>query len=216
MSVELITGNTGKPVTSASDRRQNAGTWGLDSYVQEIGDMCAAELDGPNKLVVKNGSIMHNGAHIELVGNTEWTIPTGLQAQKRSNLCVLRYTIDEEGRESAEAVTIPGQPVSDGEPQDPAYYMDSILESGVTVSDMPLYRVVTDGINALEPVCMFRVLMPYAKAWDSLSQNLKEVDKHANRIGYVGIADTVSFQIVNEKALLRLWDTKHNTHDLWF
>ena len=170
MTVQLATGNTGKAVTSASDRRLYAGMFGTECYVHEIGKMCTASLDGPNKLVVQNGSLMINGAHVDLLGNTEFTIPVGLQAQKRATLCGVLYTASADGHEEAAQKTYTGEAVSDGEVPDPEYPNSNLLVGGTTETFMPLYRVVTDGINALEPVPMFNVVAPYAKFRNSQSQ----------------------------------------------
>lgn len=172
MSVQLMTGNTAVPVPSVSDGSLYAGIIGTGSYVQKIGKMCAASLDGPNKLVVQSGSIVHNGRHIRMLGNTEFTIPSGLQAQKRSNLCVIRYKSEPDGGESVEHLVLTGEAVSDGEPPDPEINSGSILDLA-TVSDMPLYRVVTDGINALDPEPLFNVMVPMSELWDSKSQLLE-------------------------------------------
>ncbi len=170
MTVQLATGNTGKAVTSASDRRLYAGMFGTECYVHEIGKMCTASLDGPNKLVVQNGSLMINGAHVDLLGNTEFTIPVGLQAQKRATLCGVLYTASADGHEEAAQKTYTGEAVSDGEVPDPEYPDNNLLDGGVTETFMPLYRVVTDGINTLDPEPLFKVVMPYSKFRDSQSQ----------------------------------------------
>lgn len=169
MSVQLMTGNTTVPVPSASDGALYAGIIGAGTYVQDVGKKCAATLDGPNKLVVQNGSIVHNGRHIRLLGNTEFTIPSGLQAQKRSNLAIIRYKSEPDGGESVEHLVLTGAAVTDGEPPDPELNTGSILD-GATVSDIVLYRVVTDGINAMPPEPLFNVMLPMSELWDSKSQ----------------------------------------------
>ena len=85
-----------------------------------------------------------------------------------SNLAVLRYQVGSDSVESVTPVVITGEPSAEA-PTDPAYNEGSILDGDSPV-DMPLYRVVTDGINAGDPEPLFDVLMPMADLWDSVSQ----------------------------------------------
>lgn len=171
MTIKLRTGNTDEPVTSAADGRLYASLAGLGSYVTSIGNKCAASLDGANTLNVQSGCILQNGRFIDLEGITSWTIPSGIQAKKRSNICVVRTTKEADGSEHSDAVTLTGDATADGTPVDPTYNDGSLLD-GDTVVDFPLYRVVTDGINAQEPVPLFNILIPAKDAWDSLSQKV--------------------------------------------
>lgn len=187
MTVQLATGNTDRAVTSASDRRLYAAMQGTECYVHQIGKMCAASLDGPNKLVVENGSLSINGAHVDLLGNTEFTIPSGLQGKKRATICGIYYKAEADGSEDAIEKTYTGDPVESGEVPDPEYPDGNILDNGTTETFMPLYRVVTDGINVLEPVPMYKVLASAAemqKRWDSLSQDTGFIESEQNGISF--------------------------------
>lgn len=193
MTVQLATGNTGKPVTSASDRRLYAGEGGLGCYAHKIGKMCAATLDGPNKLIVQNGSLMINGAHVDLLGNTEYTIPSGLQGKKRASVCGVYVYAMADGKEDAEARTYTGEAVENGEVPDPEYPTGD-LNDGATETFMPLYRVVTDGINALEPEPMFEVRLPAKEAWDSQSRAIDDYHVIEYPDGYA----VVNFQLAQK------------------
>lgn len=196
MAVKLRTGKTGDKVTSASDRRLYAGIVGKDSYVMNIGAKCSAALDGANKLVVQNGSIMHCGAHIDLEGITEFTIPSGVQAKRRAHLCCIRYTINEVGVEKAEAIVISGEPTDAATPEDPVIETGSILDRA-TISDMPLYRVVTDGINAQDPVPLYNVLGSAAELWDSQSRKM-----HLLWTGNAVIGNTITAPNIDDYFML--------------
>ena len=161
MGLQLRTGKNGKNVTSDSDGRLYAGIAGTDRYVLDDGNKLAASLSDSNTLVVQSGAMLINGRHVTLDGTQTWNIPNGAQGKKRSNLCVVRYTKDSNGTEIAEAVTLSGD-LTDGDPVDPAYNNTSILQNGTTISDYPLYRVITDGISANDPVPLFNVLTPLA------------------------------------------------------
>lgn len=166
MGVQLWTGNTGVAVTGSSDAALYASIIGPGKYVMSTGSKMTATLSNANTLVVSNGSAMINGRHVSIVGTEKWTIPSGAQSQKRSNVCVLRYEKDSDGNESVSPVTLTGA-ASAGNPVDPAWENGSILD-GKSVVDMPLYRVVTDGINALNPVPLFEVLASAKAVWDRI------------------------------------------------
>ena len=178
MSVELVTGYSGvgsggepnRHVSSAEDGARQAGTVGLGSYVLSTGSKLSATMEDANTLVVADGDAIMNGRHVSLPDPTSFTIPTGVQGQKVSNLAVLRYQVGADSVESVTPVVITGEPSAE-EPTDPAYNEGSILEGDSPV-DFPLYRVVTDGINAEDPIPLFDVLMPMADLWDSVSQHL--------------------------------------------
>ena len=175
MSVELVTGyygvgEGGKPqrhVSSAEDGARQAGTLGPGCYVLSTGSKLSATMEDANTLVVADGDAIMNGRHVRLTETTSFTIPTGVQGQKMSNVAVLRYQVGSDSVESVTPLVLTGEP-STGEPADPEHNEGSILDGDSPV-DMPLYRIVTDGINAGDPEPLFDVLMPMADLWDSVS-----------------------------------------------
>ena len=179
MSVELVTGyygvgEDGEPkrhVSSAEDGARQAGTVGLGCYALSTGSKLSATMEDANTLVIADGDVMMNGRHVSLPDPTSFTIPTGVQGQKVSNIAVLRYQKAADSVESVTPLVLTGEP-SAGEPTDPTYNEGSILDGDSPV-DMPLYRVVTDGINAEDPVPLFDVMMPMSELWDSVSQQPK-------------------------------------------
>lgn len=176
MSVELVTGYSGvgsdgepnRHVSSAEDGARQAGTVGLGCYVLSTGSKLSASMEDANTLVVADGDAIMYGRHVSMPDPTSFTIPTGVQGQKVSNLAVLRYEVGSKSVESVTPLVLTGEP-STGAPTDPEYNDGSILDGDSPV-DFPLYRVVTDGINAEDPVPLFGVIMPMADLWDSVSQ----------------------------------------------
>ena len=176
MSVELVTGYSGvgsdgqpnRHVSSAEDGARQAGTVGLGCYALSTGSKLSATMEDANTLVVADGDVVMNGRHVSLPDPTSFTIPTGVQGQKVSNIAVLRYQKAADSVESVTPIVLTGEPSADT-PVDPAYSEGSILDGDSPV-DMPLYRVVTDGINAGDPVPLFDVMMPMSELWDSVSQ----------------------------------------------
>ncbi len=203
MTVELQTGNQ-VDVTSSSDAELYAGFAGGGSYV--IREPLQIKLEDSNTLSVGSGNVLQNGRHIRLKGSTDFTIPSGIQAQKRSHIAVIRTTItrdDEtmETLEKSEPLVLSGEPVMDGTPEDPAWIEGNLL-AGDTIADFPLARVVTDGINALEPEPLYDVMASAAEfqaaekeRWDSISQAVGKapriagahIDVSTDSNGYVTI-----------------------------
>lgn len=176
MSVELVTGyygvnEGGKPkrhVSSAEDGARQAGTLGLGCYALSTGSKLSASMEDANTLVVADGDVVMNGRHVSMPDPTNFTIPTGVQGKKVSNLAVLRYQKAADSVESVTPLVLTGEP-SAGEPTDPAYNEGSILDGDSPV-DMPLYRVITDGINAEDPEPLFDMLAPMAELRGAISR----------------------------------------------
>lgn len=166
MSVELVTGyygvgEDGEPtrhVSSAEDGARQAGTLGLGCYALSTGSKLFATMEDANTLVVADGDVVMNGRHVSLPDPTSFTIPTGVHGQKVSNLAVLRYQKAADSVESVTPLVLTGEASADA-PVDPTYNDGSILDGDSPV-DMPLYRVVTDGVNAGEPEQLFEVVRP--------------------------------------------------------
>lgn len=181
MSVELVTGYSGvgedgepnRHVSSAEDGARQAGTLGLGCYALSTGSKLSATMEDANTLVVADGDVVMNGRHVSLPDPTSFTIPTGVQGQKVSNIAVLRYEKAADSTESVTPLVLTGEPSADA-PADPAYNNGSILDGDSPV-DMPLYRVVTDGINAGDPEPLFDVLAPMAELRDLVSQHPKVI-----------------------------------------
>lgn len=162
MAVKLVTGYSGtEHVTSSDDGARQAGTVGTGMYVLEtVEDPLAATLENANTVTVGPGDVLINGRHVQLTGSTTFAIPVGTQGQQTSNLLVLRYDVAEDGTESVTPQTLTGQPAS-ASPADPALATGDILAGDAPV-DMPLYRVVTTGIETAQPVRLFSTIPPIA------------------------------------------------------
>lgn len=164
----LVTGRWGEThVTSAQARNFHAGVFGGGQYVLSG---LTATMTTANTCHIDPGVACFNGADVEVpAGGVDVTIDNGTQGQKRNDLVVLRYTSEPSTQtESVELAVVKGTPAS-SDPQDPAHNEGSILEGDSPV-DFPLYRVVTDGINAGDPEPLFDVLMSMADLRDSVSQ----------------------------------------------
>lgn len=168
MSVRLITafkgydeeGNPIRNVSSTDDATLYASVVGPDNYVFASGKRLAGVMEDANTLVVADGDGLVNGHHFIVDGTLSFTIPTGTQGMQVSNIACLRYTKAADGIEDVAPVVLTGESATES-PQDPAWNEGSILGGASTV-DFPLYRVVTNGVNAGEPECLFETVGPYS------------------------------------------------------
>lgn len=159
----LVTGHLGEAhVTSAQVGQFQAGFLGAGDYILPIGNSMAATLPTTNSVKIDSGIGIAEGRVYEVPsGGVTLTIDNGSQGLKRNDLVVRRYTKDGGGIESVVLAVIKGTAAE--VPVDPAYETDTII-SGALLSEMPLYRIVIDGITPQTPVC----LVPLAVSQDSL------------------------------------------------
>lgn len=162
MAVELVTGYAGKAhVSSSEDGARQAGTVGTGMYALEtVEEPLKAVLENANTVTVGPGDVLINGRHVQLTGSTTFAVPVGTQGMQTSNLLVLRYELAEDGAESVTAITLTGEPAA-SDPSDPELATGSVLDGDSPV-DMPLYRVVTTGIESAQPVKLFETVPPIA------------------------------------------------------
>ena len=150
--MEIITGFTGaKHVRSEQDRDINIGTFGEESYVLQTGMKMEAEVSSNNEIKIRDGVIMHQGCAASIKKNTydTVTIVNGSQGMKRIDLIVARYQRNQDdGKEFMRFVAIQGTP-AESNPAVPSHITGDI-QSGDAVADMPMYKIIIDGLNITE------------------------------------------------------------------
>ena len=180
--MKIITGKTGKPhVTSADDRALHRAEWDGDGFLSVYQPPV---LVNSTTLRVYPCDIMFQGCHARVTGTYEdLTFPSGETGKKRVDILVARYTLSEEGLEDMSLLILTGQPVeSSQEPQSPAYET-GIIANNVSVADMPLYKIIHDGINASGPVAIASTFPPLSNKYtkeesDSTTKNIiQEISK---------------------------------------
>ena len=158
--MEIITGYTGKPhVTSEQDRDVNIGVVGEESYVLQTGMQLAAEVSSNNEIKIRDGVLMHQGCTASIKKNTydSLIITNGSQGMKRVDLIVARYEKNQDNRiESLDLKVIQGTP-AESNPAAPQYTKGDI-QAGDYVADMPLYKVIIDGLNITEVKKAFEIV----------------------------------------------------------
>lgn len=147
--MELVTGRTGTPhITSQQDRQLHQGIWGDEAYILNTGNMLEPEVQSSNKILIKDGALMYQGALFSVkVGTTdEVTINNGNQGMKRKDLVAVRYKYDSaQNIETGEWVVIQGTP-AESNPVAPSGTSGNIQNGDATV-DCPVFIVNLDGIN---------------------------------------------------------------------
>lgn len=147
--MELVTGRAGSPhITAQQDRQLHQGIWGEEAYILVTGNQLEPDVQSSNKILIKDGALMFQGALFSVkVGTTdEITINNGNQGMQRKDLVVARYTYDSsQNIESAEWVVIQGTPAASN-PVAPAGTSGDIQAGDATV-DCPFMIVNLDGIN---------------------------------------------------------------------
>lgn len=169
--MKIITGKTGKPhVTSADDRALHRAEWDGDGFLSVSQPPV---LVNSTTLRVYPCDIMFQGCHARVTGTYEdLTFPSGETGKKRVDILVARYTLSEEGLEDMSLLILTGQPVeSSQEPQSPVYET-GIIANNVSVADMPLYKIIHDGINASGPVAIASTFPPLSNKYTKEESDL--------------------------------------------
>lgn len=169
--MKIITGKTGKPhVTSADDRALHRAEWDGDGFLSVSQPPV---LVNSTTLRVYPCDIMFQGCHARVTGTYEdLTFPSGETGKKRVDILVARYTLSEEGLEDMSLLILTGQPVeSSQEPQSPVYET-GIIANNVSVADMPLYKIIHDGINVSGPVAIASTFPPLSNKYTKEESDL--------------------------------------------
>lgn len=147
--MELATGRAGKPhITAQQDRQKHQGIWGDGAYILNTGNMLEPVVQSSNKILIKDGALMYQGALFTVkVGTTdEITIDNGNQGMQRKDLVVARYTYDSaQNIESASWLVYKGTAVGSN-PVLPSGISGDI-QAGDNVVDVPYLAVTLNGIN---------------------------------------------------------------------
>lgn len=185
--MKIITGKTGKPhVTSADDRALHRAEWDGDGFLSVSQP---SVLVNSTTLRVYPCDIMFQGCHARVTGTYEdLTFPSGETGKKRIDMLVARYTLSEEGLEDMSLLILTGQSVeSSQEPQLPVYET-GIIANNVSVADMPLYKIIHDGINVSGPVAIASTFPPLSNKYtkeesdlttENIIQEISKVEKTA-------------------------------------
>lgn len=164
-NLHLVTGYAGAAHITAADHGSfNSAIFGAGQYVLNRGNKFAASIVSNNKITVLDGDLLIQGRHARLNEGSyvDLTIDNGAQGMLRHDLIVARYTKNSAtGVEECNLVVIKGTAAASN-PADPSYTAGDIINDHVTIADMPLYRVILNGLNVQPLVQLFTIasLMP--------------------------------------------------------
>ena len=157
-NMHLVTGYAGREHVTAADQAAFHNLFiGGGEFVLATGNQFAASIVSNNQVRVLDGDIYMQGRFIRLDKDTyiDLAIENGASGYFRNDLIIARYTQNHATAiEEVNLVVIKGEAV-ESDPVDPAYTTGDILVAGDMLHDMPLYRVVIDGLNLVELVPLF-------------------------------------------------------------
>lgn len=144
-----ITRVAGKPhITPRLDAMWHRGIAGTESGVFEFFESFKAEISSNNKIRIRSGIGMLQGRFFAVEPSTydEVSIGNGTQGEKRIDLIVARWTVDDENNtQNGDWHVIQGTPTT-GTPAVPAHTTGD-LDAGDLIADMPMFQVELNGIN---------------------------------------------------------------------
>lgn len=144
-----ITRVAGKPhITPRLDAMWHRGIAGTESGVFEFFESFKAEISSNNKIRIRSGIGMMQGRFFAVEPSTydEVSVGNGTQGEKRIDLIVARWTVDDENNtQDGDWYVIQGTPTT-GTPAVPAHTTGD-LDAGDLIADMPMFQVELNGIN---------------------------------------------------------------------
>lgn len=160
-NMHLVTGYAGKEhVTAADHGAFNTALFGSGQFVLNTGNKLAASSPSNNTVRILDGDLLMQGRHVRLNEGTcvDLSIENGAQGYYRNDLIVARYTKNEStGVEEVNLVVIKGTAAASN-PADPEYTSGNLITDHAIQNDMPLYRVVLNGLVVEELVPVFTAL----------------------------------------------------------
>jgi hypothetical protein len=144
-----ITRVAGKPhITPRLDAMWHRGIAGTESGVFDFFESFKAEISSNNKIRIRSGIGMLQGRFFAVEPSTydEVNIGNGTQGEKRIDLIVARWTVDDENNtQNGDWYVIQGTPTT-GTPAVPAHTTGD-LDAGDLIADMPMFQVELNGVN---------------------------------------------------------------------
>lgn len=149
--MELVTGRSGSPhITAQQDRQLHQGIFGAEAYILNTGNKLEPEVQSSNKIHIKDGALMFQGALFSVKVGTydEVTINNGNQGMERKDVIAVKYMYDSsQNIESAEWAVVQGTPVANNPMMPDMPVTDRDIQAGDSEVYCPVFVVTLDGIN---------------------------------------------------------------------
>ncbi|SCH38795.1 Uncharacterised protein [uncultured Clostridium sp.] len=159
--MHLVTGYGGKAhITADAVGAFNIGLIGSGEYVFNTGKKFAASVITSNTVRIMDGDLIMQGRHVTLKNGAyeELEISNGVNAMKRNDIIVARYTRNvKTGIEEVALAVVQGVS-TDGTPSDPEITTGDIISGNCTLHEMPLWRIPITDLTVGKPVQLFKTL----------------------------------------------------------
>jgi len=174
--MHLVTGYKGEEhIMSADQGSFNASFFGTGQHVMEAGSKLEVAIIDNNTVRIYDGDLLMYGRHVRIEPNTyeDLTIQTGTAGANRYDIICATYSKNtNDGTEDSYLQVIRGTE-SERVPDLPAYTDGNILE-GATFNQMPLYKVVIEGVVLKEVVPMFTTIPTYQALAERYAQEFQK------------------------------------------
>lgn len=197
MAMEVVTGKRGEVhITSAQIQNLNAGIFGTDAVVLNVGEKLAGEVVSSNTVRVKSGHLINQGVQSCINTNEyeELTFTSGSSGQSRYDLICAHYTKDDStGVEDVELVVVNGTPVTSGTPEVPTVTRGNIL-GGALEDYCPTHKVLIKG-TSVDSV----TLIPTIAGLNQVDEKIEDVEKSLEDLAFVRIEGANTFEYDESK-----------------
>lgn len=167
--MHLVTGRAGTPhINSDMVGRFNAGVIGGGSYIFNTQDQLACTIEDANTVSIATGDAVIQGRNVTNEAPVSLSVQSGAQGVSRYDLVCIRYE-NSGGIETASLVVITGTPSAT--PTDPSYNDGSILD-GALVVDIPVYRLVINGVSLEHAERLVDVIKPFEEKQQAIGTRL--------------------------------------------
>ena len=197
MAMEVVTGKRGEVhITSAQIQNLNAGIFGADAVVLNVGEKLDGQIVSSNTVRVKSGHLINQGVQSCINTNEyeELTFTSGSSGQSRYDLICAHYTKDDTtGVEDVELVVVNGTPVTSGTPEVPSVTRGNIL-GGALEDYCPIHKVLIKG-TSIDSV----TLIPTIAGINQVDEKIEEIDKSLEDLAFVRIEGANTFEYDESK-----------------
>jgi hypothetical protein len=159
----LITGYAGHAHIKSSDEGAfNASFFGEGQYIMEYGNQLRGSIVDNNTVRILEGEGLMYGRHFRVESPENLTVETGTSGTNRIDLVCMTYEKNNSDEKEKVYLQIIKGTGTSGTPSVPKYTNGNILD-GASFNQMPLYKVMIEGVvlSNLEP--MFETLPSYKK-----------------------------------------------------
>lgn len=195
MATHLVTGYAGSEHIKSEDQGSfNASFFGTGQFVMEAGNQLEASIIDNNTVRILDGDILMKGRHIRVNPDTyeDMIIENGTAGVNRCDLIVMEYSkVPETGIETATLKVLKGAATS-GTASAPSYTDGDIL-TGAILNQMPLYKVLIEGVVLVDVVSLFDTIPTFQTLAEMYrAKFIKDCETHLNSLGILDTMEEIN------------------------